>query len=279
MSSTATIEAPSTTPAPRRTTAGTAVNTFLAVFSRDLFVTSREIGPFLVQTLIQPLFILFILGKVLVLLSFANPNFGNVLLPGILAMIAFITALQNTTLPIVIEFSWTMEIEDRLLAPMPIWMVAVEKIVYGALRGVLAALVMVPVGFLIIDGVHWEPSGLAPAFGVLVLGSLLGAAIGMVLGTLVPPRHIQVMFALALVPLSYTGSAQFPWRLLEALPWFQVVCAFNPLTYMCESMRSLLLAPGSTPSIPLWINLLAMFGCLVVFGAIGIRGFTRRARN
>lgn len=134
---------------------------------------------------------------------------------------------------------------------------------------------MVPIGFLILTDVTWPVSALLPVTGIIVLGSLVGAAIGMTVGTLVSARRINVMFAVVLTPLMFTGSTQFPWRGLHDLGWFQVVCAINPLTYFSEAMRVLLVP--KVPSIPLWIDLLAMVAALVVFGAIGIKGFMRRA--
>lgn len=253
----------------------TALRTFNAVLGRDIFVTGRELPSFLAQVVIQPFFTLFIFGKVLTQIGFVHGNFSEVLLPGVVALNGFLGALQNTTLPLVLDFSWTREIEDRLLAPMPIAMVAVEKMVFGALRGLLAAILMIPIGFAIL-GLTWPASSLPLVLVVLVLGSLAGAAIGMVVGTSVPPRRINIMFAVILTPLMFTGSTQFPWSSLnDDLLWFKVVCALNPLTYASEAMRAVLL-PNSQ-NIALWVSLLVLLAAIALFGAIGIRGFMRRA--
>jgi len=253
----------------------TALRTFNAVLGRDVFVTGRELPSFLAQVVIQPFFTLFIFGKVLTQIGFVQGNFSEVLLPGVVALNGFLGALQNTTLPLVLDFSWTREIEDRLLAPMPIAMVAVEKMVFGALRGLLAAVLMIPIGFAIL-GLSWPASSLPLVLLVLVLGSLAGAAIGMVVGTSVPPRRINIMFAVILTPLMFTGSTQFPWSSLNNdLLWFKVVCALNLLTYASEAMRAVLL-PNSQ-NIALWVSLLVLVGAIALFGAIGVRGFMRRA--
>ena len=47
-------------------------------------------------------------------------------------------------LPLVQEFGYTQEIEDRVLAPLPVWAVGVQKIVTGVLQGLLAAARRVP---------------------------------------------------------------------------------------------------------------------------------------
>ena len=108
--------------------------------------------------------------------------------------------------------------------------VAVEKIVFGALRGLLASLAMVPIGFLVLDDVSWPGSGLVPAFLVVVLGAVLGGAMGLAVGTAVPARRINVLISVIFVPLIFTGSVQFPVRwtvlhrhALRALPVRDVV--------------------------------------------------------
>ncbi len=252
------------------------LRTFGSVLWRDVFVTGRELLPFLAQVVIQPFFMLFIFGKVLGGLGYVNSAaFAPILMAGIVALNGFLGGLQNTTMPLIMDFSFTREIEDRLLAPMPVPWVAVEKMVFGALRGIIAAVLMVPVGLALLPTVSWPASKLPAVFGIIVLGSLVGAAIGMTIGTLVTPRRINIMFAVILTPLMFTGCTQFPWRGLSTLRWFQVFCAFNPLTYTSEAMRAVLV-PG-VPSIPLWIDIPAGFLALLIFGGIGIWGFMRRA--
>ena len=282
MTATTTVRTPSQGDAGRPTDtsrpAGTLVSlrTFGSVLWRDVFVTGRELVPFLAQVVIQPFFMLFIFGKVLANLGYVNSSaFAPILMAGIVALNGFLGGLQNTTMPLIMDFSFTREIEDRLLAPMPVPLVAVEKMVFGALRGIIAAMLMVPVGLLILSNVSWPLSKLPAVFGIIVLGSLAGAAIGMTIGTLVTPRRINIMFALILTPLMFTGCTQFPWRGLAHLRWFQVVCAFNPLTYISEGMRAILV-PG-LPSLPLWLDTSAAVLAILIFGGVGIWGFMRRA--
>lgn len=250
--------------------------TFFAVLWRDIFVTGRELVPFLAQVVIQPFFMLFIFGKVLTGIGYINAAaFQPVLMAGIVALNGFLGGLQNTTMPLILDFSFTREIEDRLLAPMPVALVAVEKMLFGALRGIVSALLMVPIGLALLSYVHWPLSVIPAVVGIVVLGALAGASIGMTLGTLVPARQINIMFAVIITPLMFTGATQFPWRSLSHEQWFQVVCAFNPLTYVSEAMRSILV-PGLN-SIPLWIDVPVLVVACVTFGWIGMRGFLRRA--
>jgi ABC-2 type transport system permease protein len=261
-----------TTTASTRSSAGRA---FAGLLWRDIFVTGRELPSFLAQVILQPLFLLFVLGKVLGDLGYTRGGFTQVLFPGIVAFTAFLTSLQTTALPLVIDFSFTKEIEDRLLAPLPTAMVAVEKIVFSTLRALTAATLIFPLGRLILGplGVGWSDAPQVALF--LVLGALVAAALGLTLGTLVSASNINIVFALVLTPLLFTGSTQFPWSALKDLRWFQIVCAVNPLTYVSEGVRGTLVE--DVPHIPAVVCFLALLGFLALFTGTGIRGFRKRA--
>ncbi len=251
--------------------------TFGAVLWRDMFVTTRELGSYLTQVFIMPLGMLLIFGKVLANLGYATDNFAAVLLPGVVAMNAFVIGLENTALPLVMDFSFSREIEDRLLSPMSMPLVALEKVLFGALRGLVAGLLMIPVGMLLL-GVTWPWSALLPVTAVLLLGALVGAALGLVFGTLVPPHRIQIMFTVALTPLMFTGATQFPLRQIGDLRWLQVLCAANPMSYVSEATRAIV-QPAGVVSVPLWTDVAVLSATLVVATAIGVRGFVRRAMD
>jgi ABC-2 type transport system permease protein len=248
---------------------------FMAVLWRDIFVTGRELPVFLAQVILQPLFMLFVFGKVLSNLGYTRPGYAHLLFPGIVALTALLTSLQSTALPLVLEFSFTKEIEDRLLAPIPTALVAVEKMIFAAMRALIAAVCMFPIGVLILGSVPWRAAG-APEFCViLILGALVGAAMGLTMGTLVPPNRISIAFSLVLTPLLFTGCSQYPWPTLDSLRWFQIVTLFNPLTYVSEGMRGALV-PYVT-HMRAWVCVAALVFWLAAFSAIGIWGFVRRA--
>jgi len=249
--------------------------TGLAILRRDLFVTGREFPVFLAQVILQPLFLLFVFGKVLTELGYARPGYQEVLFPGLVALAAVLTGLQSTALPLVIEFSYSNEIEDRLLAPLPVGAVAVEKVVFAAMRACVAAAVMFPVGVWILGSIPWQSGTAAAVVAMTVIGALLGAAMGLILGTFVPPNRISVALTLVLTPLIFTGSSQYPWPSLGNLRWFQVVSALNPMTYVSEGLRGLM-AP-SVPHIQTWICFVVAIASLVVLTAVGMVGFKRRA--
>ncbi|HSK27753.1 MAG TPA: ABC transporter permease [Jiangellales bacterium] len=248
---------------------------FRAVLWRDLYVTGRELPTFVAQVVLQPLFLLFVFGRILTQLGYADESYADLLFPGIVALTAVLTGVQGTAFPLVIDFSFTKEIEDRLLAPMPVSLVAVEKILFAAGRSLVAALVMFPVGVWVLGSIPWTPGNWPWVAAFLLLGCLLGAAMGLTLGTLVPANRINVVFALVLTPLLFTGCSQYPWPSLESLRWFQLVTALNPMTYVSEGLRGAM--TPEVPHIDAWVCLLVLVGAVGLFGWLGIRGFRRRA--
>lgn len=257
---------------PLRASAGRA---FLAILWRDIFVTGKEFWVLLIQVALTPLFTLFIFAKVLGSLNYVSKDFGQLLLPGIVALAAFLTALQSVAFPLVMEFGWTKEIEDRLLAPVATDLVAIEKLVIATIRGLLAAVIMFPIGALVLGTAPWRAAGLPLLVIVLVLGAWVGAGIGITVGTAVPPAKISIMFGLIFTPLMFTGATQYPLTQLHDLRWFQVISAINPLTYCSEGVRAALVP--QIPHVNPWLSVAALTGFGAVFTLLGLRGFRRRA--
>lgn len=248
---------------------------FRAVLRRDLYVTWRELPAFLAQVILQPLFLLFVFGKVLGSLGYTRNNYAHLLFPGLLALTSVLTAMQTLAFPLVAEFGWTKEIEDRLLAPMPTSFVAAEKVLFAIVRSLVATLIMLPIGVLILGSIPWRWGGLPLFVAGLVLGALVGAGFGLLMGTLVQPQRITLLFSLVFTPLLFTGCSQYPWPSLDRLRWFQVVTAANPMTYVSESLRGALVP--SVPHIQPWICLLVLVVSICALISVGVKGFYRRA--
>lgn len=249
---------------------------FLQLLWRDLWVTLRTWQTFLAMTLVQPIFFLFIFGRLLPMLGQANAGYGVLFLPGIISLTTVLTAMQAVSMPLVIEFGYTKEIEDRLLSPMPVWMVGIQKMVFASIRGLIAGAMIVPLGRLILG------SGFSISFEywwlliiVAVLASLVGAGLGLTLGTFVQPSQIGLMFSVILTPMLFTGCIYFPWAMLDKLRWFQVVTCINPITYASEGFRASLVP--NMPHMPVWFIIVGLFVFLSFFTYLGVRGFLRKA--
>jgi ABC-2 type transport system permease protein len=248
---------------------------FLSILGRDLFVTGRELPTFLLQVILQPFFLVFVFGKVLTELGFARAGYAELLLPGIIALTVVMTALQGTALPLVIDFSFTKEIEDRLLAPLPVGLVAFEKILFGTLRALLAGAVMFPIGRLVLGTLPLHGGRTWMLVGFLLLGAIMGSGLGLTLGTAVQAKNISIVFAVVLTPLLFTGCSQYPWPSLSRLRWFQDLTLLNPLTYMSEGVRASMVP--QVPHMRPWISVVMLLVATAALTVTGVRGFLRRA--
>lgn len=123
---------------------------FLAMLGRDARVARRNIVALLFQTFLQPLMFVFIFGRVMTGSGFLPENYKSLLLPGIIALCMIGTGIWAVAMPLIGEFQFTREIEDRLLAPMDISWVAIEKVVAGTLQALAAGLMVLPAAWLLL---------------------------------------------------------------------------------------------------------------------------------
>jgi ABC-2 type transport system permease protein len=249
---------------------------FMALLRRDMRVARRELPFFLLRTTMQPLMFVIVFGYLLPKMGFMGRGYTTALLPGVLAISLTFSSIQSVALPMVQDFGWTKEIEDRLLAPVPIWMVAAEKIVSGVLQGIVSALFVLPVARLIMGPI---PNLSFGHFGTVLFITVLGAAafssLGLFLGTAIQPQQIGLMFGVILAPMIFFGCAYYPWQGLSAVPVMKYAVLINPLVYVAEGMRAAL--TPAAPHMPLGVVILALILVTGLFWTLGMRSFMKRA--
>ena len=266
-------------PAPPRSPARAGLTAFGALVARDLHVVRHERGQFLLRTLSQPLLLVFVFTYVFPLIGQGidvpgEAGFTDVLVPGVLAIAVLAKGIQVVALPLVQEFGYTGEIEDRVMAPVPVWGVALAKIASASLQGLLAAAIVLPVAMV----VPAEPVDITISWPMLIVvavfAPVLSAAAGMVMGTTVQPEQVPLMFSIVILPVTFLGATYFPWAALEPIPWLQWAVLLNPLVYIAEGFR-LALTP-QLPAMEPWAVLAGLAALTVALGWVGVRGFTRR---
>jgi len=252
------------------------VTAFLALLRRDVLVARRNAVPLLVATLTQPILVVLVFGNLLPRMHLVADQFRSIILPGLMAITMMMAGVQGVLMPLVQDLSGTREVDERLLAPISVFGVAVERIVAGALHAAVAGLLALPAMMLLLhetSGVDVHPSWLALLPLAAVCG-LLSAAFGLTLGTNVQPRFSGLLFAVVLGPMMLFGCAYYPWASLSALGPVRYLFLLNPLTFMSEAMR-LGVTPGAPHmSLPLLFAGLAAF--LALFVRLGSRSFERR---
>jgi ABC-2 type transport system permease protein len=259
---------------------------FLGLMQRDMRVLGREIAPFLIRIAMNPLLFLFVFTYVMPHMSGgatmspaagmgAGGGFGTVLLPGLMAVAIMFSGIAAVALPLATEFGITREIDDRVMCPLPIAAVAMEKIVFSALQSVIAAAVVFPLAYYIPSTpVMAHVSSWWFLVAVIVLASLLAGALGLTIGTLVQPKQIGLIFGVVIMPITFLGCVYYPWTALNHLRWLQMGVLVNPIVYMSEGLRA-----GLTPTtghMPEAMILAMLTFFLVLLTWSGMRGFARR---
>ena len=159
-------------------------------------------------------------------------------------------------------------------------MVAVEKVIFAAMRGLVAGAIIFPLAYWILgNDYNVRSDAIATIIGIMVLTAFAGASLGLTIGTLIKPEQIGLMFSLIFTPLIFTGCTYYPWSSLDSIRWFQVITLFNPLTYAAEGLRSAMVPAINGHIIPTlamgWV-ILGLGVTFVAFLFIGIRTFRRR---
>lgn len=277
--------APAEAPAPDYTLArvrpskAAAWAAFRALLARDLAVLRKETMVFLLRTIMQPLLLLFVFTYVFPRIGqgiggpAGTASFSTMLVAGVIATAMIFQGIQAVALPLVREFGYTREIEDRVLAPLPVWAVAVAKIVSGALQALLAGLIVFPLAALVpVEDVRLEIHWLT-LVTVAPLAAVAGAALGLTIGTRVQPHQVPLMFSVIVIPMTFLGATYYPWERLTTIPWLKVAVLVNPLVYMSEGFR---MALTPVPAMPAAAVYGALVGFVALLGWLGVTGFRRR---
>jgi ABC-2 type transport system permease protein len=248
---------------------------FFAMLARDGRVARRNGMVLLLQTFLQPLMFVFIFGRVMVRSGYMPESYKSLLLPGIMAISMVFTGVWAVAMPLIAEFQWSREIEDRLLAPMEISWVAVEKVLAGTIQALIAGLVVIPAVWVILRPVTFDLSAPLTLAAVVILVALFSACGGLALGCSVNQQHIGLMFSMVLTPMIFFGCTYYPWSALNKFPVLQKVVLINPLVYASEGLRGTLVPQSPHLSLPAVLVMLTVFDLLLLM--VGLRQFRSKA--
>jgi ABC-2 type transport system permease protein len=274
---------------PTRSTIAASRAALGALILRDLVVLRKHAVEFVVRTLIQPFLLVFVFLYVFPTIGqgvggghglASESRFATVLVPGVVAISIMFQGIQAVALQMATEFGYTREIEDRVQAPCPIWLVAIAKVLSGAVQGLIAAVIVFPIAAVVHASgvtahlsVHW-----AVVLTLIPLACVAMTSLGLLLGTTFEPRNIGLMFGFVVLPLTFLGGTYYQWTRLSPVElggvhWLQILVLINPLIYVAEGMRA-----GLTQAshMHLYIIYPVLIGFCAVFLSLGLRNFRRR---
>ena len=259
------------------------------MMTREFRVLRRNAISTFTRSVVQPLLFVFVFsyvlpniggGMVVAGAGGGGVNFATILVPGLMASMLLMQGIMGTTMPLVMEFSWQRTIEDRALAPVPLTLLAIQKILAGAIQSFIGACIVFPIVLFVHaagEAPHVHVTNWALLLVILVFGATMTSSLGLLLGTVMDPRKMQMLFAVILLPLTMLGCVYYPWSALHTIRWLQIATLVNPMVYMAEGLRAVL-----TPSLghmPLWAVFLALIGGTALFGYLGTMTFRNRVVN
>jgi ABC-2 type transport system permease protein len=249
---------------------------FLALLRRDLLVAGRNLPMLLAAILTQPVLVVLVFGNVMPRLGLVADEFRTVMVPGLMSITMLMAGVHGVLMPLSADLAGTREVDERILAPITVFGVAMEKVVAGSIHSAVAGLLSLPAMMLLVHEVG--AVGIRPRVALLLplvaACGVLAAAFGLALGTRVQPRFAGLLFAVVVGPLMLFGCAYYPYTSLALLGPVQYLFLLNPLVFMSEAMR-LAVTPGAGHMHPaLLAGGLAVYGAL--FLALGARAFEKR---
>jgi ABC-2 type transport system permease protein len=262
---------------------GIYVRAFIGLLARDTRVLRRDFIAFLLRTVMNPILFTFVFAYVFPKIgegfhAGGRADFATILVPGLIAVAMIFQGIAAVALPLVNEFGRTREIEDRVMAPLPVAGVALEKIVFGAMQSILAALVVFPVVAVIpATPVSIQVASWPLLVGVLLLAALISGAFGLAIGTLFRPQQVPLIFSIIVIPVTFLGCVYYPWELLAPLPILRYAVLVNPVVYISEGLRAAL--TPEVPHMPPVVFLGSLAAMLIVLIAAAIPLFLRRVKS
>ena len=274
---------------PTRSAVQASRTAFVALLQRDLAVLRKNVGEFVGRTIIQPFLLVFVFLYVFPSIGqgigggrgiAGESAFATVLVAGVIGVSIMFQGIQSVALPMSTEFGYTKEIQDRVLAPMPVSLVAVGKVTTGAIQGLIAALIVFPVAAVV--HAHNVTAHLTIHWAILVtlipLTCIMCASLGLLIGSRVEPRNIGAMFGFLVLPMTFLGGTYYAWTTLSHVkvggwPWLQTLVLINPLIYVTEGFRAAL---TRAPHMHLYIVYPVLIGFCALFLGYGFKFFRKR---
>ncbi len=149
-------------------------------------------------------------------------------------------------------------------------------IVFGRLTEVAVQAVMqggIVLVLLLAIGVRFKTGffGVVAIFALLILFAMSWSCVGMIAALRTQnARMVQSLFVLVF-PFLYLTTSQTPMNLLPG--WFQTVATYNPVTYVIEGVRALVLNGWADPAIAKGFLVVAILATVMVF--LTVRSFRK----
>lgn len=227
----------------------------------------------LIPSLFIPIF--FFMVNAVSLSSFSKvPGFPDVSYKDFIAPVAMFTAIffsaGNAGIELVQDIT-TGYFKKLIIMPINRLAIVLGKLTEMAIQSVMQGLIVLVL--LLLVGVHFNTGflGVLAIFAILTLFAMAWSCIGMIAALRTQnARLVQSMFVLVF-PFLYLTTSQSPKELLP--PTFATITSYNPVTYIIESVRALVLSDWGDPAI--WQGFLVASVLFVVLVSLTVSSFRK----
>lgn len=179
--------------------------------------------------------------------------------PGILAQsVLFIAIFYGIT----VVWERDVGIITKLLSmPASRTSIVLGKSLSAGLRGVFQAVMIFALALVLGVQIRLDPLDVAGVFVIVILFAICFSSLSMLIASFMKTRDRMMGMGQALtMPLFFASNAIYPISIMPV--WLQYVSVANPLSYVVDAMRSMLLS-GNYGNLP--VDILALLASTTVF--------------
>jgi ABC-2 type transport system permease protein len=220
---------------------------------------------------VQPALWLLVFGEVFNTIRGLAPgglSYLQYVSPGVLAQsVLFVAIFYGIT----IVWERDMGLLTKLLStPSPRFSIVAGKALAAGVRGIFQAIIIFALTLIIGVNLRLDPLDVTGVFVVIVLFAMCFSSLSMVLASILKTRDRMMGIGQAItMPLFFSSSAIYPTSIMPA--WLQAISIYNPLTYVVDAMRAMLLT-GNYGNLPVDIGaLLLSTGILLTAASVILR--------
>jgi len=216
----------------------------------------------LISRAVQPILWLGIFGEALSKVR-AIPTGGYTYLqfitPGILTQSVCFVAIFYGLFSIMDRDTGVLQ--KLLVTPTPRLALIWGKMISAGVRGLSQALVVFLFALILGVQLHLSFWSITGIIVIVMLGAALFTGISMIIASIVKTRErFMGIGQVITLPLFFASNAIYPVSIMPR--WLQVVANVNPLSYMVDGLRTLMLTGGAA-GVPFDIGVLAVVALLI----------------
>jgi ABC-2 type transport system permease protein len=265
---------------PRNAWVDSPVHTIIAFVYKTYVIAELEIRRLrhdpteLITRAVQPALWLLIFGGVFSRVR-AIPTGGlpyrDFMTPGILAQSVLFVAIFSG-----LALIWERDlgiIHKLFVSPTPRGALVLGKALAAGVRSFSQVVIVYTLAVLLGVHINWQPLALLGVVAAVLVGAACFATLSLIIASLVRTRErFMGMAQLLTMPLFFASNAIYPLAIMPR--WLHVVARINPLSYVVDALRSLMI-PGGQSAFGLGVDLTLLVLTTTMLVTIAARIYPR----